>query len=138
MALARAFQVLENHPGRQRWLTSARLEADHFFSRLLDTHIPELIDGTRVKPYPQIAYGTNALALGCQELYRATGEEKYRSMALDAYAWYLGDNPPGVRMYDEKRGSCFDGVIAADKVNRNSGAESTIEALLAIEELKRP
>ena len=136
MALARAARILKDHPGSASWLASARMEADLFFRRLLDTHIPEEIAEGKVKLYPQIAYGTNAIVLGCLEIFRATGERKYQDMALEAYAWYLGDNPPGIRMYDERRGSCFDGVIGPDKVNRNSGAESTIEALLAIEEMK--
>lgn len=137
MALARAARVLKDHPNRDKWLKSARLEADTFFTMLLSSHIPEAISGAAAKFYPQIAYGTNTLVLGFLELYRATGEEKYKKMALQAFGWYLGDNPPQVRIYDERTGRCFDDIIDADKVNRNSGAESTIEALLAIEELKR-
>ncbi len=137
MALARAARILKDHPNREKWLESARLEADTFFTMLLSSHVPEAISGAAAKFYPQIAYGTNTLVLGALELFRATGEEKYRKMALKAFGWYLGDNPPRAKMYDEKTGRCFDGIIDADKVNRNSGAESTIEALLAIEELKR-
>jgi len=45
------------------------------------------------------------------------------------------NNPAGVSMYDEKTGRTFDGIDGPSpvKVNRNSGAESTIEALLAIQ-----
>lgn len=137
MALARAARILKDHPNREKWLESARLEADTFFTMLLSSHIPEAISGASAKFYPQIAYGTNTLVLGSLELFRATGEEKYKKMALKAFGWYLGDNPPRVKMYDERTGRCFDGVIDAEKVNRNSGAESTIEALLAVEELRR-
>jgi hypothetical protein len=137
MALARAARLLPNAPGASAWLGSARLEADAFFARLLRTHVPEEIEGDRIKPYPQIAYGLNTLVLGALELWRATEEPRYRDMALEAFAWYLGRNPPGVTMYDEATGRCFDGIVSAEEVNRNSGAESTIEALLAIEELRR-
>ncbi len=137
MALARAYRTLKKHPRRTRWLESARAEADHFFARLLATHVPEAIEGAKVKPYPQIAYGINSLVLGFLEVHRATGEPRYLDLARRAFAWYEGANPAQVRMYDPKTGRCFDGIVDAKTVNRNSGAESTIEALLAIEEMSR-
>ena len=87
MALARAARILKSHPGAKSWLASARMEADVFFRRLLDTHVPEEIAKGKVKLYPQIAYGTNAIVMGCQEIFRTTGERKYRDMALEANAW---------------------------------------------------
>ena len=135
MALARAYRSLEKHPRRARWLESARAEADSFFARLLDTHVPEAVEGTKVKPYPQIAYGINSLVLGFLEVHRATGEPRYLDLAHRAFAWYGGQNPARTRMYDPGTGRCFDGIVGPDKVNRNSGAESTIEALIAVEEM---
>jgi len=38
-------------------------------------------------------------------------------------------------MYDSATGRCFDGIRGASEINRNSGAESTIEALMALVEL---
>ncbi len=35
-------------------------------------------------------------------------------------------------MYDPHTGRCFDGINSTDKINENSGAESTIEALLTL------
>jgi len=137
MALARANRVLKEHPNRARWLESARLEADTFYKRLLDSHVPETIDHDKVGEYPQIAYGTTAIVLGCLEVHRATGEKKYLAQAATAFSWYMGKNPPKVVMYDENSGRCFDGILDKARVNRNSGAESTIEALLALEELKQ-
>ena len=137
MALARAARFLPDHPHREQWLESATLEADVFFRQLLDTHIPEEIHHDRVKPYPQIAYGVNTILLGALELYRATGKSRFRDMALEAWAWYAGDNPARTRMYDPATGRCLDGIRGPEEVNPNSGAESTIEALLALEELKQ-
>ena len=34
-------------------------------------------------------------------------------------------------MYDHETGRCFDGINARNSINKNSGAESTIECLLA-------
>lgn len=136
-ALARAARVLRSHPNSSRWLESARFEADHFFRRLLDTHLPELIEEDEITPYPQIAYGINTILLGAVELHRTTGEQEYLDMALEAASWYAGENPASTVMYDETTGRCFDGIRGPDEVNRNSGAESTIEAILALEELVR-
>jgi hypothetical protein len=35
-------------------------------------------------------------------------------------------------MYNPSNGITFDGIISEDEVNMNSGAESTIEALLSL------
>jgi hypothetical protein len=39
-------------------------------------------------------------------------------------------------MYSISTGVCFDGISSPTSVNQNSGAESTIEALLAIQEVE--
>ncbi|NOY79333.1 MAG: hypothetical protein GXO76_15885, partial [Calditrichaeota bacterium] len=51
-------------------------------------------------------------------------------------SWLLGNNPAGAVMYDSKTGRCFDGIVAKETINRNSGAESTIEALLTLQALQ--
>ena len=54
-----------------------------------------------------------------------------RLAALTA-AWYFGANAAGTPMYDPATGRTFDGVAGDGKVNRNSGAESTIHGLLSM------
>lgn len=135
MALARAARVLHDHENSLDWLKSAVFEADKFFEPMLRSHVPEVIRAGVVKEYPQIAYGINSLILGFLEIYRASGEQHYWQLAHEAYKWYSGDNPAEVAMYDPSSGRCFDGILSMDDVNRNSGAESTIEALLALEEM---
>ena len=39
-------------------------------------------------------------------------------------------------MYDPETGRCFDGILSETEINKNSGAESTIEALYAILEIE--
>ncbi|MDP9202914.1 MAG: sugar ABC transporter substrate-binding protein, partial [Gemmatimonadota bacterium] len=65
----------------------------------------------------------------------ATGERRYAVFAGLAASWFLGANSAGVSVYDEKSGRTFDGIDgpSSAQVNRNSGAESTIEALLALQ-----
>jgi hypothetical protein len=40
-------------------------------------------------------------------------------------------------MYDPKSGRTFDGIGSPEEINLNSGAESTIEALLSLQALER-
>jgi hypothetical protein len=128
-ALALAGDLL----GRQDWIESARREADTFFVRLLAT---DLIN--EMLPLPkrggQIAYGTEVMTSGFWALYQATGEEQYARYAGLTALWFFGDNMAGVPMYDPETGRCFDGIDGPTpyRVNRNAGAESTIEALYTL------
>ncbi len=82
----------------------------------------------------QCAYCLSPLVHGLAELYRATGEARYRDLALRACGWFSGQNDAGVVMYDPASGRCLDG-ISNGQASRNCGAESAIEAGLA--ELER-
>ncbi len=123
--------------GHSEFTASARREADGLWGRfLLAGGIPSAVapDGTATW-YPQIAYGIGPIVEGYLALAEATGERRYAVFAGLAANWLLGANPAGISMYDEKTGRTFDGIDGPSlaKVNRNSGAESTIEALLALQ-----
>jgi hypothetical protein len=45
-------------------------------------------------------------------------------------------NAAQAQMYDPKTGRGFDGILSEKEINRNAGAESTIEALYAILEVE--
>ena len=128
-ALAWAGRLLE----RQDWIDSARQAADTFFVRLLAT---DLIN--EMLPLPkrggQIAYGMEVITSGLWELYQATGEEQYARYAGLTASWLFGNNMADVQMYDPETGRVFDGIDGPSsfRVNRNSGAESTIEGLYAL------
>jgi multiple sugar transport system substrate-binding protein len=130
-ALASASVVLQ----RPEFLAAAKLEADALWSRfLLAGQMPAEIaaDGS-TKWFPQIAYGIGPMAEGFIALADATNDRRYAVLGGLTAAWLLGANPAGVAMYDEKTGRTFDGIDGADTVNRNSGAESTIESLFALQ-----
>ena len=69
------------------------------------------------------------------ETYLLTGDEKYKARAIKAMSWLSGTNSQSAMMYDSETGRTYDGIDDSG-VNRNSGAESTIEALLTILEMK--
>lgn len=85
------------------------------------------------KPFPQIAYGIRPIVFAYVEAYRQTGNEKYRTGAGFWVQWFYGGNAAKMKMYDVSTGRCFDGIQSAEEINKNSGAESTIEALLSIQ-----
>jgi hypothetical protein len=89
------------------------------------------------KRFDQIAYGIRPMVFASIEAYRQTGEEKYAGIAAKLAAWFFGANAPGITMYDSATGRCYDGIISQNNINRNSGAESTIEALLTIQVIEQ-
>lgn len=118
---------------RKDWIASAAAEANaHFMRHLAFERFRNL--GVVPDRLGQIAYGTNMIVQGYMSLYHATGEERYARYAGLATSWYFGNNMAGVQMYDPANGRVFDGIEgpAEFRVNRNSGAESTIEGLLSL------
>ncbi len=51
--------------------------------------------------------------------------------------WLFGRNVANYIMYDSSTGRCYDGIDSSRVVNKNSGAESTIEALLILNEIEK-
>jgi multiple sugar transport system substrate-binding protein len=136
-ALATAAVVL----ARPDLLVAARKEADASWSRfILAGQVPsEIAPDGAAKLFPQIAYGVSPIVDGYLALAEATGERKYAALAGLTSAWLLGANPAGVAMYDERNGRTFDGIDGPSptQVNRNAGAESTVESLLALQRVTR-
>ena len=132
-ALATAAIVLD----RPDFAAAARQEADALWARfLLAGQVASLVapDGS-TKWFPQIAYGVGPVVEGYLALAEATGESRYAVFAGLTAAWFTGANPANVAMYDAASGRTFDGIDGPSpvKLNRNAGAESTIESLLALQ-----
>lgn len=85
----------------------------------------------------QIAYGIQPAVSAAAEAYEITRDAKYKTLACVIASWFFGNNTMRSPFYFERTGLCFDGSIDSLNVNRNSGAESTIEALLTMIELRR-
>ena len=118
---------------------SAELEATGFYSRLLIQGFLKEMDvaGSRRTAFDQIAYGVRPMSVGLIRLYEATGDSTYLAMAGLAASWLFGNNASGIEMYDASTGRCYDGIRDSVTVNKNAGAESTIEALSTLVELEQ-
>ena len=87
--------------------------------------------------FSQIAYGIRPMVLACIRAFNTEHNLTAARLAGKLGAWFFGKNPAGKMMYDPKTGVCFDGIISKDELNKNSGAESTIEALLSLLEIEQ-
>jgi hypothetical protein len=132
-ALAKTARILKN----SSYIESAKKEADNFFLFLLARNFLNSIEIKEegepiINKFPQISYGIRPMVSGLLELYMTTKDEKYAKMAGLVASWLRGNNRAKEIMYDNKTGRGYDGIDNEKKINRNSGAESTIESLMTI------
>jgi len=118
--------------GREDWVRVAVGETGRFTPHLLAQGGPE--NGWLPAPSDrvQIAYGADATLQNLLRTAAAARRPAFADLAGIAGAWYFGNNPAGVAMYDPATGRTFDGINPDRTVNRNSGAESTIHGLLSM------
>ncbi|NWF90615.1 MAG: hypothetical protein HXY50_14275 [Ignavibacteriaceae bacterium] len=141
-ALLKAYQLLNN----TRYKTASLLEINNFFSYLIEQQfLNEIIFSkfytitlpNEIKTFPQIAYGIRPMVFALLSAYELENDKKYFDKALNIASWFFGSNYPKIQMYDTSTGRCFDGITGIDEINMNSGAESTIEALLSLIEIEK-
>lgn len=132
--------------GRADWMAAAKREIDNFYPYLLREGFLESFTVNqpstdyvigRKSRFAQIAYGVRPMVWAALELYDQTSDVQYVNLAGQLAGWFLGNNPPKAIMYDRATGLGFDGITSDTQINRNSGAESTIEALLAFQRLEK-
>ncbi len=121
-------------------------EVDHFYPAYLkaggmDHFWVKVVDGKMTmydaKQFPQIAYGRRPMVWAAIKAYELTEDKKYLKLARDLGDWFSGQNPAKFPMYDPATGRGYDGINGADQINKNAGAESTIESLLAMQALEK-
>jgi hypothetical protein len=140
-ALLYAGRILEHQPFIEAGLREVRhfypyyLEQGFIHSFRLEREGDEL-QLRDYRQYPQIAYDLRPMVFAALEAFTITNDPKYADIAGRLAAWLFGHNPAGQRMYDPATGRTFDGISAPEEVNRNSGAESTIEALLVLQAIE--
>lgn len=142
-ALLKAGQKFNN----QIYIDSALNEIDNFYPYLLENGFAEALWIKKTEEngfteinrndFPQISYGLRPMVWAASEAYQHTKKEKYLKLATDLESWLTGNNVAEITMYNGKTGVCFDGIISEKEINRNSGAESTVESILILIEMKK-
>ncbi len=121
-------------------LESAIIEAENFFPMLLVNgwfHSFELQNPSNKRDFEQIAYATRAASVGMIRLYEATNNDDYAIMAGLLASWFNGNNVANTKMYNSLHGYGYDGINSETSINKNSGAESTIEANMTVLEVEQ-
>jgi hypothetical protein len=132
--------------GENKYLNAGLFEIDHFYSWLLSKKLintfeisknNNVIQVYNEKEFDQIAYGIEPMFFAAVQAYKITHNDKYADIAGHFASWLLGSNAGRAIMYDSKTGRGYDGLAAGGVVNKNSGAESTIEALLILQQVDK-
>lgn len=140
-ALLRAGKAL-NKP---EWQAVARREIDNFYPYLIQQGFLESFEveqangefkAVKTSKFSQIAYGIRPMIWAALEAYEQTKDKRYADLAGQLTGWFLGKNAASAVMYDRATGRGYDGIGAGGVVNRNAGAESTIEALWAFQRIE--
>jgi hypothetical protein len=128
-----------------RYTSKGLHEVDNFYPWLLQTGLKSsfivadnggVIQQISENAFEQIAYGIRPMVFAAIEAYRLTGQQKYADIAGHLAAWFLGVNVQHREMYSFKTGRCYDALSSPSKLNANSGAESTVEALLTMQRVE--
>lgn len=128
------------------WINAAMQEVDYFYPYLTNKGYLESLQASqsgatisKVKEsqFSQISYGIRPMIWATLAAYDISKDPKYLKQAAEIAGWYLNKNRAGAIMYDANTGRCFDGIGSSSDVNKNSGAESTIEALWAFQKIER-
>lgn len=140
-ALLDAYVILKD----KKYLSSALKEINSWYPHLMKSgYLSELsvqkqgkaVREIKKQKFSQIAYGIRPMVFACVNAYRITGNKKYLKRGVTIAGWLFGNNPTGQKMYSVEAGTCYDGINDEKSLNKNSGAESTIEALLSLVSLE--
>ena len=142
-----SYALLKSHQavGDSSFLNAALFELDNFYEYLIKNNFLNSfsvkkdigeIEILHKNRFPQIAYNIRPVIYALIEANKITGKKKYSDLAVKASAWFFDGNPANAQIYFPETGIVFDGIESEDFINKNSGAESTIEALLSLQKLE--
>ncbi|HEX9253415.1 MAG TPA: hypothetical protein VF870_14305, partial [Ignavibacteriaceae bacterium] len=136
-ALLKAYQIIENEELKK----AALFELDNFYKRLFQIGFLssfsvrktdckfEIIESNK---FSQIAYDIRPMVYALLEAFKVSSDTSYAIQAGQIAKWFIGKNPPSEVMYNPHTGIFYDGIENDNLINKNSGAESTIEGLLTL------
>ncbi|HEY2042955.1 MAG TPA: hypothetical protein VGH11_09780 [Jatrophihabitans sp.] len=130
-ALANAAQALHQPNLLRNAISDAAVFVPHLLTATGPSNgwLPTPVDNS------QIAYGIDSQVESLLAVSDASGSSGIRQLAGIAAAWFFGANNADVPTYDPSSGVAYDGVSPTGVLNTNSGAESTIHALLTMQAL---
>jgi len=141
-ALLKAGQEFNNPD----YIDRAYLEIENLYPKLLKNGFSEAFwiqklganyIETDKNTYPQIAYGIRPMLWAASEAYQHSNDKNHLEIAHELAQWISGENDANRAIYSPNTGICFDGITGPNEVNKNSGAESTLETLLMLIEIER-
>ncbi|WP_026339287.1 hypothetical protein [Psychromonas ossibalaenae] len=121
-------------------------ELDHFYPYLIEQgHLNWFSaeqKGKEIKflekdQFAQIAYGFRPMIFASLRAFEISRDSRYIDQAVKLAMWFFKDNAGAIQMYSPETGRGYDGLNSATEYNRNSGAESTIEALLSLAAIEK-
>lgn len=136
-ALLKAYQVLKN----EKLKTAALFELNNYYKRLFEIGFLSSFSARKTdcnfevinsNKFSQIAYNIRPMVYALLEAYKVTLDTRYAVQAGEIAKWFIGKNPAGEVMYNPHTGIFYDGIENEHLINKNSGAESTIEGLLTL------
>jgi glycosyltransferase involved in cell wall biosynthesis len=125
--------VLERGLQALRWLVEQQT-SDHGHFRPIGSNGFYTRGGKRAD-FDQQPIEAQATVSACLAAYRATSDAWWQEQAQRAFEWFLGWNDLGLELYSSTTGACRD-ALHVDRVNENSGAESTLAFLLSLTEMQ--
>ena len=136
-ALLKAFRILND----EKIKASALSELNNFYDLLISKNFLSYfkvrkhhrkIETMESSQFSQIAYNIRPMVFALLEAYNVTADSMYAIKAGRVAQWFTGKNPAGEVMYNPHSGIFYDGIENENSINKNSGAESTIEGLLSL------
>jgi hypothetical protein len=128
--------------GDRDMIKAAFNELDHFQPALIKKGLAnwftvqqkgEKVTVIEEQKFAQIAYIIRPMVFANVKAWQISRDTAYLQQAVDLSLWLFKQNPAKAQMYFPATGIAFDGIDSPTKVNKNSGAESTIEALLTLQ-----
>lgn len=125
--------VLERGLQALRWLVELQTSENGYFRPIgSNGFYPR---GGKRADFDQQPIEAQAMVSACLAAYRATTDGWWQEKAQHAFDWFLGWNDLGLELYSPSTGGCRD-ALHVDRVNENSGAESTLAFLLSLAEMQ--
>jgi hypothetical protein len=115
-----------------RWLMTRQTTSTGRFRPVGTASFGELRRPPRA--FDQQPVEATATIAACLAAWRADGDDEWKAMATNVFAWFLGSNDLSVALVDPETGSCRDG-LHPDRANENRGGESVVCYLLGLADI---